>query len=413
MVPGPGGSRRKRKILIGGGITAGVLAVVAVLGVALSGTGAVTPEPAAKLAAKPTGSDTAAQLAQAVTNLSGLPGIRYKGTLAGAGAHVKVDLSVTAEGSTHGMLVESRNRVQLFSADEKAFVKGNASYWRTNGASASQAKGYVNRWIKLPASKLPIGNIRTLTPSQLAGAMNPGGISGRLTPGPAERVNGVSARPIALPTGRVYLTTASPYHIVRIETSRAGGSEGDSGSTPATPDTGTAALAGDAAIRPVSSPLSRSRILEGRLDLIGMSAEGAGGFVRKLQVKVRELRNSIDSQVSVKVTDVGNLSPCDNHRCTANAQIKNRLLGDDPMLQTKSKIAVEVTVSFRLDGSSVGSCTRTIAMRPNSVGRVSCGVSYNARTDRGHSMAARVQAQARAMTTTDLRSMLDALKKER
>ncbi|WP_405143328.1 hypothetical protein OG589_37865 [Sphaerisporangium sp. NBC_01403] len=34
-------------------------------------------------------------------------------------------------------------------------------------------------------------------------------------------------------------------------------------------------------------------------------------------------------------------------------------------------------------------------------------------TDRGHSLAARVQAQVRAMTTTDLRIMLDALKKER
>jgi hypothetical protein len=399
--------------LIGGAIALALLLVatgVGVVALTSNRTAAVaSPAPVAK----PTGADTAARLREAVSALSGSPGVRYKGTLGGASTKMGLDLTVLKGGAAYGRVTVNGTKVDLLTVDDfsskKTFLKGGLGYWTGRGVPAVVARSYVGKWVKIPAGKPTATAFDTLIPAKLAQMVNPGGAAPHAVPGPGERVNGVPTQVLLLPIGRVYLTTTPPYRIVRIEIPKAGGGGGQD---PALPDIMDIAGQGRPAVQPALSRPSGAPFTEGRLDLTSLNPQDARVSVGTLQTKIGQLRTSIDSQVSIQVKGSGNLSPCDSSACTAHARLGNRLIGEDPDHRLKPKVAVDVTIAFRLDGSPIGSCKRTIVMRMNSSGGVSCGITYQADSGRSHSMTARILALPRSMTKAGIHEMLEVLKRD-
>ncbi|MFC7382424.1 hypothetical protein [Sphaerisporangium rhizosphaerae] len=443
--PSPPSGGRGRKVLIGGAIALAVLAGAAGAGLVALSAAAPGREPKAgpSGSATPSAPDTAGRLTQAVAALERLPGIRYKGTLAGASATVGLNVMVLRHGTAYGTLDLEDAKVSVLSvagsSSGDTFVKGGRDYWSAaRGVAASVAGSYVGKWVKVAPGKGPVTVFDGLTPARLARMIVPPGSRPEPEPGAEDRVNGVAVEKLRLPFGHVYLTTAPPYRVVRIEmpgtperepdtdggTGTDGGADGDgdsgtdggvdgdqgTGAETAGPDL-THAVFSRPSARVTAAP-ARARRAQGHLDLTEMTAEDVGTSLAALKTRVRGLRSSIDSRVSVAVKGTGGLSPCDSSACTAHARLTNRLAGQDPGHGEDAKVAVDVTIGFRLDGSPVGSCTRRLVMRPNSTGQVSCRITYHARSDRSHYMDARITALPRTVTAGGVRDMLDALGKE-
>ncbi|WP_248961828.1 hypothetical protein [Sphaerisporangium perillae] len=396
-------------LVVAGGVGVGVVTVISNRAATVT-----TPTPVAK----PTGPDTAAKLREAVSNLSGLPAIRYKGTLGGASTSVGLDVTVMKGGAAYGRLTVKGSKVDVLSVDDfsskKTFLKGNLGYWTARGVPAAIAKNYLGKWVKIPAGKTTATAFDTLVPSKLAQMVNPPGTTPHAAPEPGKQVNGVPTQVLLLPIGRVHMTTTPPYRIVRIELPKTGGDGGGlgGGKDPGIPGITDVAGQGRPAFQPALSRPSTGRLAGGHLDLTALSPQDAQVSAGSLKAKIGQLRSSIDSQVSIQVKGTGSLSPCDSSACTAHARLGNRLLGKDPDHRLKPKVAIDVTIAFRLDGSPIGSCKRTIVMRMNSVGAVSCGITYHANPGQSHSMAARITALPRSMTKASIDDMLEVLKRK-
>ncbi|GII81902.1 hypothetical protein Sru01_68840 [Sphaerisporangium rufum] len=406
-------------MLIVGGVA--LLAVVLVAAVAVFADFGSTGDPAPPAARRstPTGQatpDLPAQLASAAGDLAALPGVRYQGRLAG----VAVDTRVLRRGSAYGTLRDADTRLEVLAIREKTFLKGDRAFWTDQGASAATAKENARKWSKVPADRLPGDGFAMMTPARMAEWVRGAGSTPDGPPGAPREVNGVPARPVTLSGGNVYLTVAPPYRVVRVEffADPAGGGEddgpgGDRGRTdePDSPRPTVTSVAYPAEIRPAAASAAAPAIM-GRLDLTGLEPAAAKTFAGGLRPKVQALRTSIDSQVSLKVVGKGTLSPCNHSGCTANARLQGRPTGGDPDYDASAKIAVDVAITFRLDGSPVGTCRRTITMRADGVGKVSCGVTYSANRAANHRIGARITALARGVGAAELARMLATLDSE-
>src|SRR5579883_2095452 len=155
-------------------------------------------------------------------NLTHTFAIRYTGQIIQTdGTKSQIDLMITTSGTTRGTITEGATIVQMLTMDGKTFLQADQDFWRKNGMDARKASLINSHWVMTDPHELgAIGN-GVLTPANLGSAFAQMSASLQLSDGPISQVNGVSARPISTPQGIVYVTTATPYHIVRIIFSKA------------------------------------------------------------------------------------------------------------------------------------------------------------------------------------------------
>ncbi|MET7334514.1 DddA-like double-stranded DNA deaminase toxin [Nonomuraea sp. NPDC005650] len=389
------GLRRGHLLLIGGGITAVLVGVAVVLSMVISILGRLPTPSSRDSASKPAES---APFTSAVADLSGLPAAHYVGAMSDRSGRIGLDIKVTSKGSASGTLTVKGQKIQLITVSGRTFIKADAAYWRQNGATKALSKEYAKRWARTSKDTIGTDLLKVFSPPELAKWV--GLAAGRPTSpnGPVTKIDGVETRKVVVPFGTVYVTAAAPYRIVRIES-------GGGGSPSATPRIrGT---------RYSSTARLGWRLDDFALDVVvdAMRGEDARAHINNLRKRVKVLKSAVDLSVRLDVQGRGRLSPCGNSGCTANFTLQSRTNAGSPYVKI-GRITVDVVITVWLDGALAGNCRKHVTMPPNGTVDVSCRVSYNASTTRGHRVNAEYNAFAQAPVKAEIPVMVKALDAE-
>ncbi|WP_283137092.1 DddA-like double-stranded DNA deaminase toxin [Rhizohabitans arisaemae] len=384
---------RRRRILIGGAAVA-LIGLLVVFALVLSGIGRLSD---LLRQGRPLES---AQLADAVAELSGLPAAHYVGTISFGGQKTGLDVKVTSKGSASGTLTLDGHKIRLLTVGKHTFLKAKPAYWRQNGAPASLSKEYGKRWVKVSLGAPGFGLTEMLAPPDLAKWV---GRFGRPSTDPTKKINGIEVRKVVTPFSAVYVTTAAPYRVVRIESP-----SGDTGLPGArTYAVGTVYSAVAGLFRPAGDPALFGLVI----DVNAVSDDDARTHLRYLNLEVSKLKDAIDSSVRFSLEGGSRLSNCNNFGCTVTVTISTRVAVDSPHVKI-GKIAANVVVNFRLNRIFVGSCTKRVTIPANGRVEVSCSVRYNAPTNRRHRVEAESAGYASAAVEAEIPAIAKALQAE-
>jgi len=279
-------------------------------------------------------------------------------------------------------------RFDILATGGRTFFSARTTFWKEAGATASRAARYAGRWVRIEGGYIGIDPEQRLAPSILSDELLKAADSGEITAAPTDK-NGVSARPITIPQGTIYVSTEAPYRVVHVDTRTT--REPGGGLTPA-------AYAAEASFE---------------LDVSYPSETAAKSLFLGLKSDVSRLIGAIDSQVDFDLDGSVALSPCSARRCTARATLSNTLRGSDSYIRTDQPVIVEVIVAFTLDGKPIRSCTDTVTMAPNGKANTSCSVSYRLPADGSrHTIRAAVSGFAKALSTADVAVLSSDLAKQ-
>lgn len=323
-----------------------------------------------------------AQARTAALDFARQPAANYTGSLTTkSGSDIPVDLTVTNSGTTIGKLGSATEKLELLVIGGKTFFKADNAFWKGAGATASRAARYANRWVRIEGGYIGIDPEQQLAPRIISGELLKAADAGKVTAVPTFK-NGVSARPITIPQGTVYVSVAAPYRIVHIDADTTQDPGG--GLTPAT-------YADESSFD---------------LDVGYLPEAAAQSLFASLKVNVSRLIDAIDSQVDFDLDGSVALAPCTASGCTATATLTNKLRGSDSYVRTDQPIIVEVIIAFTLDARPVRSCTDVITMVANGKARTSCRVTYSLPADGSrHTIRAQVSGFAKALSKADVAGM--------
>jgi len=408
-VPAHPGAPPKRSPLpwiVGGGLGALLVLVLccavgaAALLPALGGdSGRKRKDPATERAAAATSA-----LVEAAERLAFSPGVRYRGQLTSGGDLVSVDARVTNAGSTLATLTVEGKRIELLATSDQTYVKAGQDYWQGRATAGSVAE-FARQWVKVRPDTFGVDLSAVLAPGLLADELapflaEPGDQTTALpqiTPGPMIRINEVDAQAIAVDDLTVYVTRAEPRRILRVSSVDA---IQDPSFTPSAYGT-----------LPARAPLP-----SGQLDLVDLAEREVDDFYRTFEQRLRQLRNSVDSEVRFSLSGAITLAPCHTSGCQANISLTNRVNSGSKYLAVNRPVHASITVDVTLDGRLVKRCTAVKTMKPNGRTSMTCRASYYiapSRNPRQHQVYASFQAVARALVDAEIKTLLDDVRRER
>lgn len=406
--PGPSEGRpsnnRTLALIVAGGI-AGFLAMVtmAVFTIA-SLTDRLTSENRSDAAV---GEAAEYDLFEAAEALSQLPAMRYGGFVTDdRGRRIPVDVRVSPKGAALATLTVSGRRVELLIAGGRTFVRADQAYWRSRGAPSDVLAEFGKQWVKTAPDEFGLDFATVLGPAALAGQLDWAADRGETHIGPEITVNGVRARAVRTADVVVYVSADTPKRILRIASP---------GTETASPEPGvyqtTGVRRGEGSFHGVRAPGDEGF----QFDLSGLSNTEVEDFYRRLDQRIRELKNSVDSQVRFSLDGSITLAPCSASGCTANVRLSNRVDSASQYLAVRLPVTASITIRMTLDGRPIANCVTTKTMQPNGSASATCRAAYvipPSRNPRRHLVEAQFSAVARAVAQADITKLAADVKKE-
>jgi putative RNase toxin 17 of polymorphic toxin system len=345
---------------------------------------------------------TANLLRQAAFTLTREPATHYTGEIDDAeGATMHADLKVTNSGSAIGTLSDSSGTVSFVATDGREFLRAPTAFWTSAGLSARRAGLYAKHWIKVDPSDVDIDTKKVLAPLRLGQQLSAAAKSHQVRRGAVGKVNGVRARELFTTAGGVWVTTAKPYRIVRVDSNAA------APATSATPD----GYQGRAHVVQVG-PSSKYNF---DLFVATMPDSAINDLMSQLQQKLDQLKNSLDSTVQFTLDGDVKLSPCGQTSCTANVSLSNTLSTTNKYVKPNQPVTAEVYIYMTLDGASIQECVDEVSMDPGGSTKnpVTCTATYELPSDgETHTIEAKVEAIGKALVEADIKQMADDLAKQ-
>ncbi len=346
--------------MLGGASLLLVLVVVAAV-VVIANRGGDPPGPQGRGKGKPVDAATA-HLRSATADFARQPVVRYTGQITTSGDEaITVDLSVTQRGTTTGTFVQKGIKIGLFVIDDRTFFKAPLAYWVAQDTEAKRAARYPSQWVRVSSQDLGIDPQTLLAPEVLA-AKFPTSAAGKAA-GALTTINGLETREIIGTDETVYVTTAQPYRVLRVTSTRD----------------------------------------KFDLDTVFFAEPLVIGLFKRIDTQVQGLTLAIDSQVVHSVDGKVLLTPCGQTSFTAKATI-NTL--SSPYPKTNKPTAADVQITFTLDKRPIGTCTKVLTIPPTGKAPTACKVTYSLPADgRTHSIEAVVLPTARAVLAPDIAQM--------
>lgn len=345
---------------------------------------------------------TANLLRQAAFTLTREPATHYTGEIDDAeGATMHADLKVTNSGSAIGTLSDSSGTVSFVATDGREFLRAPAAFWTSAGLSSRRAGLYAKHWIKVDPSDISIDTKQVLAPLRLGQQLSAAAKAHQVQRGAVGKVNGISARELYTAAGAVWVTTAKPYRIVRVDSSAA------APATSATPD----GYRGPAHVVQVG-PSAKYNF---DLFVATMPDSAINDLMSQLKDKLEQLRGSFDSTVQFKLDGDVELSPCGQTSCTANVSLSNTLSTTNKYVKLNRPVTAEVYIYMTLDGASIQECVDEVSMDPggSTTSPVTCTATYELPNDgETHTIRAKVEAIGKAVAEADIKQMADDLAKQ-
>ncbi|WP_157995716.1 hypothetical protein [Thermomonospora amylolytica] len=411
--PPPGASGRRSRGRVAGGVAAGVLVLVVLATVVVVGLSG--GDGRLGRAGDP-GEAAAAELRRAATALAGAAATRYRGMVGnGSGGQARIDLQVTNQGAAHGTMTVDGDELRLLAVDGQTFFEGDEEFWRSAGVSGELLEEYAGHWVKVPPEEFGLDVRAVLAPAELGRAVGREAASTDVTV-ETTALNGTPAKRVTTARWNVYLAASDPRRILRIETR--GFTGGGLRRPPMVPRIPTVPPRPDdpgtvqpAAVRGGGAPAGDT---EFQVDLSGLAEQEVGRLYGDLQGKVRELKDSVDSQVRFSLDGSIRLSPCNVNGCTAHVRISNSLPDGGP--SPDRPVHAAITITMTLDGRPVRTCRITRTMRPNGSATASCRADYYippSYTPRRHTVRAGARAVARPVVRADIDRILRDLRARR
>ncbi|WP_345121761.1 hypothetical protein [Dactylosporangium darangshiense] len=381
----PAPARRRRPVVLGT-----LLATLATLTVGLTAysvarTGpADRPSPAAG-ADDPTRRQAYELLLAAAGALSSAPGQHYHGSLtADGGREVGIDARVTREGLTlstvdftgggHGDLLDLGR--------DGTYARGDAAFWSAAHAPGS-GSAYGTAWVRIDFDALGF-DPRALIPSILAADLLPAGHEDEAPPPPADLprlgdlapVGGVEARQVRLEHATVWITTAKPPRIVRVE--------------------------------PAPAPASGPGPAAPALDVEPLDGAALSALRTTASQRAAELDHALDSQVTAAIDGQIKVGPCAPASCVATVTVINNVNARSPYMHPAAQVNAEVTIEMTLDDKHLNTCTETVTMPANGKTTAKCTTSYSVKqaTSGGeYFIGAKASTSSRALTPADVQRL--------
>ncbi|MER7006564.1 hypothetical protein ABT297_26475 [Dactylosporangium sp. NPDC000555] len=383
-------------------------------------------------------------LVEATGNLRAAPAQHYSGTVTTRdGQGVRVDGRVTGDGITAATVDVGGGRGELLDlGDDGAFARGDAAFWSAVRAPGS-AGDYGDAWVRIDFDTLGF-DPRELIPQVLAADLLPNGGDDRAEPAAGElprlgdvgTVGGVEARQVHVGDTVVWISTAVPARVVRVESDGADPSApaASAPSAPASagpsarPSSGASAPAASDSAAPPASPSPRSgrhdsgggatfvpaRAPSGglALDLAPLSRAETGEFLQIVKRRVAGLVDASDPRVGFAIDGQIQVGPCGQTSCLAVVTLSNTVTGRSPYVHPVRQAHAAVTIDLTLDGGPLKTCTELVSMPVGGRAAARCSATYTLPVaTAGHSyiVEARAQAASRALLQADVQHLIDRL----
>ncbi len=311
---------------------------------------------------KPVG-PAGAQLQTATAAFARQPVIRYNRQITtSADESITVDLSVTQRGTTTGTFLEKGIRIAVLVVDDKTFFRAPTTYWLAHDTEVKRAARYSKQWVRVSPQRFGVDPQALLAPGVLA-ARFPKDAGSAKHPAPIVAVRGVRTRQIVGADETVYVATAAPYRVMRVQSTRD----------------------------------------KFDLDTTFFAEPFVTVLFKRIDTQISQLGAAIDSQVIHSVDGKVQLAPCGQTSCTAKATINTVTT---PYTNTGKPTAADVSTVFTLDRHPIGTCTKVLTLPAAGKAPTACKVGYRLPADgKTHSIEAVVLAIARAVLTPDIATL--------
>ncbi|WP_330242094.1 hypothetical protein [Streptomyces sp. NBC_00525] len=301
----------------------------------------------------------------ALVDLVTAPGLRYKDDL--PGGMMEREVTVTSAGSRFGS-----NGFGSAELDREFLNVGGKTFtrWRLDPA-AEAGKKKPSRWDA--GADVNDGLTDELTehrpaPPELAASLLQALADLEANPGSDgytsehRNVDGVPARALDTPAGRMVITAGEPYRLLRLERPE-GAAAGGSART-----VNYAVPAEDDAESTGNGPFDGKDTVA--LDLEPVGPAEAPAMYDTLEKQTKELSQAGDSGISLSMRGDGSVR-CSAGGCTATGHFSGQITTDAKARLTGGRITAVMTSTFTIDGRSGGSCTSPAATFPVKGGGVS------------------------------------------
>ncbi|MGH8876360.1 MAG: DNA/RNA non-specific endonuclease [Stackebrandtia sp.] len=279
----------------------------------------------------------------------------------------KVDLNVSNLGSMRGEVEVAGETVKLLSSGGRSFARASESFWSDHGAPAEAVSEYGKHWVRTDPDFLGADFAKTFNPSTLSAKVYDEALTAPVKRGDVATVDGRKARAMEVSDYTAYVATEGAPEVVRL----------------ATP--------------------------EGTVDVDRMPGADIDDFMDELEKKFQDLKKALDSQVSFSLDGDIVLAPCTISGCTATVTLNNSVSTSSEYVKADRSVNAAVTISMTLDGKPVGSCQKTVTMKPNGTETVKCSASYYvppSSKPKTVTIRAEARAVARAVVKADIKAMV-------
>ncbi|MEV8514177.1 hypothetical protein [Dactylosporangium sp. NPDC051484] len=410
-----------------------VVAATAIgVGAYLVAGGAKRGEGAGKSAVDPARRLAYGLLVEAAGNLRAAPAQHYSGTVTTRGGQAaRVDGRVTSDGITAATVDVGGGRGELLDlGDDGTFGRGDAVFWsaaRTPGSAGA----YGDSWVRIDFDTLGF-DPRALIPQVLAADLLPGGVDDRAEPAAADlprlgdvgTIGGVEARRVHTGDATIWISTAEPARIVRVEPAGADPSApaasapsataspgpsvpAPSGSAAPSPRSGRHDHGGGAAFVPARAPSGGLG-----LDLAPLSRAETGEFLQAVQRRVAGLVDAPDPQVGFAIDGQITVGPCGQTSCLAVVTVSNTVTARSPHVHPVRQAHAAVTIDMTIDGGPLKTCTELVSMPVGGRATARCSATYTlpvATVGHSYYIEARAQAVSRAFVQADVQHLVDRI----
>jgi hypothetical protein len=350
-----------------------VVALVAIVAVGLvvGLNGGNDPKKTAEPVKAP--ANAGAELAgNAAQHLAGVPGLRYNGSFSSSGSTVQAQLAVTTAGSASGSVTVGGTKADLVTVDGSTFLKADTNFWRSHGGVTANPEDYAGKWTRAPASALDLNIKALLAPTAVAQRLR----TATATAG-AEDVNGSPATKVTTSDGDVYISTAQPNKVLRLQNS---GAE------------------------------------TYKFDATELSAADMNSLFTELRGKVGQLAGALDP--GVRLMPVGGLkfSGCGAESCTMKYSVTS------PSGDSATQVQAVMQATIRADGRDLGSCTDKRPLGSGTQLDLGCTVTSGAwkswaskarSTPGSHRYEGEAHVVAEVISAADVRTLLSKVDGER
>ncbi|MCK7625111.1 HINT domain-containing protein [Streptomyces sp. RS10V-4] len=305
----------------------------------------------------------------ALYNLAGEPMAHYTGSAPGGTAW---DVTVTDGGEARGRLTVDGRQFGVLRVGGKTYAKPPKDLLTDlpGGVAASALEG---KWVtgdsRLARHLADVPG----SPAELASRLWTGLDRIRTfpqTPAAPVRPGGPMARSVVTPEGRLYVSAAAPYRVLRLEPFGTAGGTAPGGGTAGS---GSPVRTAAAALRPAGGAAAALPVAAGTgsggTDLTPMSADQVGRAYDDLIGQTRTLGGAVDLGIRFSFNQTGNLSCAQSCTVTENVVTSTTAA---PGARLSGTVNASMTAQVTVNGESGGGCSATATLPVNGGGTMRC-----------------------------------------